>query len=130
MPAQFCAGRLEMTQSKIHQGTASGIYSTVPVQLARNGCYEFRKSGCEIYGTQKRGPGMILTLKYIIKARLADLGADGLCNPDIECGCSVDDLAPGYCLDLTKCGAAKFVHPKKDDPDYMEEWPEGYFKVI
>jgi hypothetical protein len=32
--------------------------------------------------------------RSIIIAKLAKLGADGLCNPEAECGCSLHDLAP------------------------------------
>lgn len=30
----------------------------------------------------------------IIKQHLIDSGFDGLCNPDIECGCDLDDFQP------------------------------------
>ena len=33
----------------------------------------------------------------IIKAWLKDNGYDGLCNPDLECGCTVEDFRP--CVD-------------------------------
>jgi hypothetical protein len=70
-------------------------------------------------------------LTDIIKAGLVALDLDGLCNPDQECGCGVDDLAPGIdCLNEAECCGAKFVQPTIDDSDYDIRWPEGYFKVV
>jgi len=34
------------------------------------------------------------TVLDIIKSYLRDNGFDGLCEPDTECGCGLDDLAP------------------------------------
>lgn len=35
-----------------------------------------------------------MTIEDIIKQYLKDNGFDGLCNPDLECGCGLDDLMP------------------------------------
>lgn len=34
------------------------------------------------------------TVKEIVIAALTEMGADGLCNRLIECGCGIDDLCP------------------------------------
>ena len=33
-----------------------------------------------------------MTVEDIVREKLIALGADGLCDPDSECGCPVDDL--------------------------------------
>ena len=33
-------------------------------------------------------------VRALIQAHLRELGADGRCNPDQECGCPADDLCP------------------------------------
>jgi hypothetical protein len=71
-----------------------------------------------------------MKVKDIIEEKLKALGADGLCNSDEQCGCGVCDLAPCECLNLDECVAAKFIKPKKEEVDYMEEWPEGYYMAI
>lgn len=70
-----------------------------------------------------------MNVKEMLQKALREMGADGLVNPDEECGCDIDDLAPCECLNLGECHAAKWVKPKKDDPDYLEEFEDGYFKV-
>jgi len=48
---------------------------------------------------------------------LKENGYDGLCNPDIECGCSVLDLMPCKYPDLKKCVPA---HKElQDDGDWL-----------
>jgi hypothetical protein len=37
------------------------------------------------------------TVKELLIAALVEKGFDGLCNPYLECGCSIDDLCP--CID-------------------------------
>lgn len=66
----------------------------------------------------------------ILKARLVELGANGLCNSDNQCGCGFDEFAPCDCMNVEECVAAKFIHPKSDDLDYWDEYPEGYFKAL
>ena len=39
-------------------------------------------------------PDQIITVETIVRDKLKELGADGLCLPDGECGCGLDDLAP------------------------------------
>jgi hypothetical protein len=69
-------------------------------------------------------------LTDIIKAGLVALGLDGLCNPGEECGCGVDDLAPGIdCLNEMDCCGARLVLPAKGTLEH-EQWPEGYYKVV
>ena len=42
-----------------------------------------------------------MTVGEIVKQWLEDHGCDGLCDPDAECGCGIDDLNPcgGLCDD-------------------------------
>ena len=42
-----------------------------------------------------------MTVGEIVKQWLEDHGCDGLCDPDFECGCGIDDLNPcgGLCDD-------------------------------
>jgi hypothetical protein len=72
-----------------------------------------------------------MNVKEMLQKSLREMGADGLCNPDIECGCGIDDLAPGMegCLNIDECQAAKWVPPNKADPK-NEWWPDGYYQVI
>ena len=72
---------------------------------------------------------MALTVDNILEKALKDLGADGLCNSNGACGCGVDELAPCECLNL-ECIAAKWISPKEGDPEYWDEYPEGYYKAI
>lgn len=52
----------------------------------------------------------------ILKEYLQENGYDGLCNPEAECGCLIDDLCPcnSYMLECVP-GYKKFV----DDNDYI-----------
>lgn len=68
--------------------------------------------------------------KEMIQKALREMGADGLCNPGEECGCGIEDPAPCENCNLEYCQAAKWCKPKKDDPDYLEEFEEGYYKVM
>jgi len=55
------------------------------------------------------------TVREIIRDGLERLGADGLCNCDMECGCHLSELAPGInCLDPDNCVAAKMFLPDED----------------
>jgi len=49
----------------------------------------------------------IKSLYKVIVDYLKEIGADGLCNPDAECGCDIDNLAPCDCIDLQNCVPAK-----------------------
>lgn len=43
-----------------------------------------------------------MTVQDIIKEYLKAHGYDGLCLPEEECGCRIDDLMPGPCV-LYRC---------------------------
>lgn len=48
----------------------------------------------------------MITVREILIQRLRAMGADGLATTD--CGCGIDDLAPGWnCLDIDQCKAAR-----------------------
>ena len=44
----------------------------------------------------------------LLRAALTEMGADGLCNPDHECGCGIEELSPCGCVNLSECVAAKY----------------------
>lgn len=72
---------------------------------------------------------MSISVDFMIKQYLESMGADGLCNPDEECGCDLDDLAPCDCLNLEECKAARKM---KAEPDSREsiDFGEEYYQVI
>jgi hypothetical protein len=59
-----------------------------------------------------------MNVKEIIKKYLKDEGYDGLSCPSFECGCYLDDLAPGDCLNVDECEAG---HRAKD-PSGENDW--------
>lgn len=48
-----------------------------------------------------------MNCRQMIIRHLLEIGADGLCNPEIECGCGPDDLRPCGAVDVDGCVAAK-----------------------
>ena len=58
-----------------------------------------------------------MTLSEIIKHAIREAGGDGLCNPDIECGCSIVDLMPCECPNFDVCEIA--VNQPKDGEDWF-----------
>ena len=61
-------------------------------------------------------------LRELIHEKLLSIGAEGLCNPDLECGCSIDDLMPCGEPDLENCVAAR--RSFENNKSYSGE---GYF---
>jgi len=62
------------------------------------------------------------TVRDIIESYLRDNGFDGLCEPDTECGCGLDDLAPCGGI-IQDCHPAYRIRrpdgdPEEDDPFY------------
>ena len=62
-----------------------------------------------------------MTVEEIIKEKLDQLGADGLCNGDAMCGCSKNSLAP--CMDgpNLSCVAARMIKVETMDAEQFEE---------
>jgi len=58
------------------------------------------------------------TVIEIVKAHLIANGFDGLVQPDAECGCLCDDLAP-CCDNISSCKPGYRGADKSDDP---EDW--------
>lgn len=44
-----------------------------------------------------------MNAKDLLKKALADIGADGLCNPVADCGCGLDDFEPCLVCNLDEC---------------------------
>jgi hypothetical protein len=57
--------------------------------------------------------------RALLQAAIQAAGGQGLCNPDQECGCGLDDLAPcgEGCLNLDACRVARKM---KSEPDSEE----------
>ena len=62
------------------------------------------------------------TVIEMIQHRLKELGADGLCCPEEQCGCEIDDIVPCDAMSLCYCVAGKKRKPTADD---IEEWGPG-----
>ena len=71
-----------------------------------------------------------MNAREMIIKQLQELGADGLCNPGVRCGCGMGDLAPCDCMDVDECKAARWIEPKSDSPEYDDEFPDGYYRVM
>ena len=70
------------------------------------------------------------TSLQLLSEALTAMGADGLCNPDEDCGCDIEELAPCENLNLSECKAAKWYKPARDSPEFDEDYSEGYYKVM
>ena len=73
---------------------------------------------------------MTPTPREMLQSALLSIGADGLCNLDMSCGCGLDDLAPCGNCNLDECEAAHWVKPEDGDPTALEEFPEGYYSPV
>ena len=69
------------------------------------------------------------TALSLLQKALSDMGADGLCNCDESCGCDLSELSPCGCM-CEDCEAARWVKPASDSPDFNDEFPDGYYKVM
>jgi hypothetical protein len=71
------------------------------------------------------------TCRDLLQAAIKAAGGNALCNPDMECGCGLDDLAPGGegCLNLDSCQAARKM---KSEPgsEEMANYGLEYCQVI
>ncbi len=59
-----------------------------------------------------------MTVKDIIIEGLKDMGADGLCNIDFDCGCGLDDLEPCSNININECVPARKI---------LAQTPGSYF---
>lgn len=57
------------------------------------------------------------TVIQIISEHLQSIGADGLVQPDAECGCELDDLVP-CCRDFASCAPGYKGKSLDDDYDW------------
>ena len=44
-----------------------------------------------------------MNAKSLLKKALTDMGADGLCNAESDCGCGLDDFEPCLVCNLDEC---------------------------
>ena len=51
----------------------------------------------------------MMNAKTILIKALSEMGADGLCNPVGECGCSIEDFAPCWDCNLDECMPARMI---------------------
>jgi hypothetical protein len=63
------------------------------------------------------------TIHEIVREYLEREGYDGLANPDLECGCFLDDLFPcgGDLCSVNECEAGHKV-PNDQPEEYEGEW--------
>lgn len=76
----------------------------------------------------------IITVESIVRKALLDMGADGLCYPDAECGCGLNDFhpceergdlcQPGYLKRCEKCGMAAYFPSPRTGPWVCEDCEE------
>lgn len=59
------------------------------------------------------------SVKDIVREYLLSIGAKGLCNPDLECGCGIDYLFECECPDYGNCYPAKISHEEDGFPIYV-----------
>ncbi len=60
-----------------------------------------------------------MTVLEIVRKYLEENGYDGLCNPELECGCGLSDLAPCGELGLDCVPAHAAESPDDLDYDYL-----------
>jgi hypothetical protein len=69
-------------------------------------------------------------VRSILRDAIKAAGGDGLVNPDNECGCDTDDLAPcPECLDLDRCQVARKIKSEPDSEE-MENYGPEYYEVM
>ena len=81
----------------------------------------------------QRGGDAMKTARKLLIEGLKAMGADGLCYPDMDCGCSVADLCPiEGCINLDECRPARWIAPDSPDADQemLEDFPDGYFVLV
>ncbi len=60
----------------------------------------------------------------LLRSLLQTVGCDGLANPDLDCGCSIDDLMPCASSDLRGCYPAR-AHRTPEGPGFHTCAPRG-----
>jgi hypothetical protein len=58
----------------------------------------------------------------MVREAVKSCGADGLCNVDLECGCTLDDLAPCGAIG-EECEAAR-NNPERAKDERVDHWME------
>jgi hypothetical protein len=69
--------------------------------------------------------------RALLQAAIQASGGNGLCNPDQECGCGIDDIAPGQegCIDLDACQVARKMKSEPDSEE-MANYGLEYYQVV
>jgi len=63
------------------------------------------------------------TVRDIVRHYLTDRGHDGMCNPDAECGCGIDDLMPCDCNPFGCQPARRTVNEYGEETYVMDDQP-------
>jgi hypothetical protein len=62
-------------------------------------------------------PARKVDARELLRRQLQQLGADGLCSAEYECGCGIDDLAPCDLCCLA-CRPARWTRATEDGETY------------
>lgn len=64
-----------------------------------------------------------MTVREIIRRALIEMGADGLCDSEAECGCRMDDLCWCGVCNVGNCVPAVYGPPPEGfDPEEYPDW--------
>ena len=66
-----------------------------------------------------------MNVREILAAELKRLGADGLGNSEISCGCGIDDFSPCECDSILDCVPARRKIAALEDVDEDSEFEVG-----
>jgi hypothetical protein len=67
--------------------------------------------------------------RALLQAAIQAAGGNALCNPDEECGCDIDDLAPCESLYLDACLVARKMKSEPDSEE-MAKYGLEYYQVM
>jgi len=71
----------------------------------------------------------MIAARSLLQKEIAARGGNGLCNPDAECGCDLDDLAPCECINLDGCHVA-IRKTSEPDSEEMANFGLEYYQMM